>query len=101
MKLYLDDERPTPEGWVRVYTAPEAISYLWTGLVTEVSLDHDLGEELEGYDVTLFIEAGAAGGWLAPLKWNVHSANPSWASRMNAALQSAERFWSNKKEETP
>ena len=35
MKLYFDDERPTPEGWERAYTAPEAIELLKTGRVTQ------------------------------------------------------------------
>jgi hypothetical protein len=32
MKLFLDDERPTPDGWERAYTAPEAIALLKTCL---------------------------------------------------------------------
>ena len=41
MKLYLDDVRETPENWVRAYNAREAIEYLKTGKVVEISLDHD------------------------------------------------------------
>ncbi len=46
MKVYLDDDRenrPTPDGFRRVYTAQEAIDVLKTGKVTVISLDHDLG----------------------------------------------------------
>ncbi len=28
MKVYLDDERPTPDGWLRVYWPEEAITLL-------------------------------------------------------------------------
>ncbi len=53
MKVYLDDERETPEGWTRVYWPYEAIELLQTGQVTEISLDHDLGDDNRGtgYDV--------------------------------------------------
>ncbi|UUM71596.1 cyclic-phosphate processing receiver domain-containing protein [Aeromonas hydrophila] len=44
MKLYLDDERETPAGCVRVFWPNEAIAWLKTGAVTEISLDHDLGK---------------------------------------------------------
>lgn len=41
MKIYLDDERQAPEGWSRVYTPEEVIECLKTGLVTDLSLDHN------------------------------------------------------------
>ncbi|TDN67141.1 hypothetical protein B0G77_0382 [Paraburkholderia sp. BL10I2N1] len=40
MKVFLDDERATPEGWHRVYWPPEAIRLLEMGSVEEMSLDH-------------------------------------------------------------
>jgi hypothetical protein len=43
MKIWLDDERHEPVGWVRAKTAPEAIELLETNKVSEISLDHDLG----------------------------------------------------------
>lgn len=42
-KLWLDDRRTEPGGWVRTLTAPEAIALLSDGSFSEVSLDHDLG----------------------------------------------------------
>lgn len=45
MKVFLYDERTTPEGWVRVYCPDEAVALLQTGQVTEISLDHDLGDD--------------------------------------------------------
>jgi len=45
MKVYLDDERSTPEGWTRVYWPAEAIELLRTGEVEEISLDNDLGDD--------------------------------------------------------
>ncbi|MFM5128625.1 cyclic-phosphate processing receiver domain-containing protein [Aeromonas veronii] len=58
MKLYLDDERKTPVGWIRVFWPDEAIAWLKTEMVTEISLDHDLGDDDRGtgYDVILWIK---------------------------------------------
>lgn len=42
MKLYVDDNRKTPAGWTRAYTAEEAKLYLLHGDVEDLSLDHDL-----------------------------------------------------------
>lgn len=43
MKLWLDDVRPAPEGWVWVKTVDEAKKLLESGQVQQASLDHDLG----------------------------------------------------------
>ena len=45
MKVFLDDERKAPEGWVRVRWPEEAIELLQNGQVEEISLDHDLGDD--------------------------------------------------------
>lgn len=95
MKLYLDDERPTPDGWVRAYTAPEAIELLKGGKVTHLSLDHDLGPEEAGtgYDVCLFLEekiferAFQFDNPFIPPVIKVHSANPVGRQRMEFAIQ--------------
>ena len=62
MKVYLDDERTTPDGWVRTYWPEEAIALLKTGAVTEISLDHDLGDDAHGtgYSVLLWLEEQVA-----------------------------------------
>ena len=90
MKLYLDDERPCPDNWYPVLTAQEAISLLKTGVVTHISLDHDLGppEAGTGYDVACWIELESHmnKNFNQPL-WRVHSANPIVRIKMNAALR--------------
>ena len=46
MNRYLDDLRPTPEGFERVYSYEEFVAYLQRyGLPDFISFDHDLGEE--------------------------------------------------------
>lgn len=79
MKVFLDDLRPAPAGWTRVYRSEEAITLLETGEVEELSLDHDLGGDGRGtvYDVLLWIEeAVALRGFKTPTV-TVHSANSS------------------------
>jgi ABC-type uncharacterized transport system fused permease/ATPase subunit len=67
MKVWLDDLREAPQGWVHVRSPEEAIALLRSGKVEELSLDHDLGlvdqngREITGYDVLTWIENGA---WL-------------------------------------
>lgn len=111
MKLWLDDkcleefveiagnlvpnERFTPEGWIGVTTAREAIRLLKTGEVEEISFDHDLGEQIhgDGYIVAKYIEKYAFNGTLNRMKWDIHSANPVGAKNITMAMQGAERWW--------
>lgn len=95
LRLWLDDVRPVPEGWVWARTAWDAIDVLRAGGVVEVSLDHDLGppEAGSGYDVAKWIEAEAYHGRLARLRWAVHSANPIGRERMAKALEKADTCW--------
>ncbi len=45
MKVYLDDERDTPEGGTRVFWPDEAIELKESGQVLAFSLDHDLAKK--------------------------------------------------------
>jgi hypothetical protein len=53
LKVFLDDARAAPPGWAGVCWPSEVIQLLETGHVTEISLDHDLGDDARGtgYDV--------------------------------------------------
>lgn len=88
MKVYLDDERQTPEGYTRVYWPEEAIELLKTGQVTEISLDHDLGDDDHGtgYDVVLWIEEQVYINNFIPPKMIVHSANSSARIKMENGI---------------
>ncbi|WP_020405206.1 cyclic-phosphate processing receiver domain-containing protein [Hahella ganghwensis] len=94
MKVYLDDERKTPEGWTRVYWPEEAIELLQTGKVEEISLDHDLGDDDHGtgYDVVLWIEEQVITNDFQPPKIRVHSANSSAREKMEAGIGNIERY---------
>tara|TARA_Y100000034_G_scaffold121598_1_gene165995 strand:+ start:1273 stop:1857 length:585 start_codon:yes stop_codon:yes gene_type:complete len=94
MKVYLDDERQTPPGFIRAYWPEEAIAMLKTGKVDEISLDHDLGDDEHGtgYDVVKWIEEEVFLNGFVPPEMNVHSANSSAAAKMWAGIESIERF---------
>lgn len=110
MKLWHDDVRPPPPGWVWARTNEKAKEFLSERLVTEISLDHDLG--LHVLDVP---ESGADDYWdkvieiansvtaedaetgldlvewmiikrLVPHKVTIHSWNPDGAMRMATRL---------------
>jgi hypothetical protein len=79
---------------VRVYWPDEAIELLKSGLVEELSLDHDLGDDERGtgYDVVLWVEEAVAMHGFIPPKITVHSANSSARDKMLAGIQSIERL---------
>lgn len=89
MKLWLDDIRPAPSGWVwylHVDDMVEDIRQLMSyGIKIEmISLDNDLGEhEREGYKVLDWLES-----LQIPINFgiHIHSANPVAVSRMRAII---------------
>lgn len=104
MRLWLDDQMNDPDtpnrhlpsgydcGCIR---AREAINFINMGIVSHISFDHDLGDESQngnGYLVAKVIEEAAANG-LPRITWDIHSANPVGRKNIEAAMQSAERFW--------
>lgn len=65
IKVYLDDERDTPDGFHRTYTVQETIDFLKTYKVSHLSIDNDLGILLpnglpdpkeEGFNVINWLE---------------------------------------------
>jgi len=106
VKLWVDDHRPAPRGWRGVRSVAAAKVYLEQGLVTDISLDHDMGacskcsaaglhigrmtrrgdtfydycpHVPSGYDLCLWMEQ--TGRWPRG-SVRVHSANPVGARRM-------------------
>ena len=92
MRIFLDDERSTPAGWIRTYWPDEVIALLNAGGVTELSLDHDLGDDARGtgYDVIIWIEEAVATRNFDPPKISIHSANTSAREKMLAGVRSIE-----------
>lgn len=93
LNVFLDDERPTHAGWVRVYWPDEAIELLKTGQVIEISLDHDLGDDQRGtgYDVILWIEEAVRLRSFIPPRIHVHSVNAAARIRMHAGIKAIEQ----------
>lgn len=98
MKLWLDDVRPAPEGWVWARCVAEARdAVLFSGAAfkssviwEEASLDHDLGE---------FMETGVAFVyWMVDndlwprIKPRVHSMNPYGRCVMEQVI---DRWWTS------
>ena len=93
MKVYLDDERTPPDGWKLVRWPEEAIELLKSGEVTDLSLDHDLGDDDHGtgYDVVLWVEEAVMTRGFTPPRMKVHSANSSARQKMEAGIAAIER----------
>lgn len=93
MKVFLDDERVAPEGWVRTFWPEDVIALLKTGKVTELSLDHDLGDDAHGtgYTVLLWLEEQVFVHGMLPPLIHVHTANVSARLKMDAAIAAIHR----------
>lgn len=103
MKVYLDDCRPGPSSyvvtdestndwaeWVIVRGIHNLKRLLELGLVTDMSLDHDMGNNQEtGYDLCKWM--AETGNWPKGHIW-VHSANPVGAKNM---VDTIERYAPN------
>jgi hypothetical protein len=94
IQLWVDDQRLPPSDFnTHAKTYAEAIKYLESGKVVSISLDHDLGEEMTGYDIAKWIEEKAFHDEISRIRWTVHSANPIGAARIAQALKNADMFW--------
>lgn len=87
MKLWLDDIRPCPDGYVNARSVKEAIAILEKETCEYASLDHDLGDYAEdggdGYKLVLWM--AEHGRW--PTKGiRIHSANAPGMRRMPADI---------------
>lgn len=102
IKIYLDDELPTPEGWNRFYDAEQLIFFMDDGgdprsrlhNIEAISLDHDLGENKKtGYDFLVWLEEKVHEDPTFPVpEITVHSANPTGRANMMRALESIKRI---------
>ncbi len=73
MKLWVDDERAAPDGWELATDVEDAIAWLEKFNVTDISLDHDLGNSPEdGYVLAKWMCYNEK----VPANVRVHSRNP-------------------------
>jgi hypothetical protein len=94
MKVYLDDQRTPPPGWVRIRWPDEAIKLLEMGVVTEMSLDHDLGSDNRGtgYTVIQWLEEAVAKRKFKAPPIAVHTASTEAREKMMAGVKNIERM---------
>lgn len=97
MKIYVDDIRKTPEGYIRTYSVKETIILIKTAMayddkIEEISLDFDAGEySLYDGDYIKILE------WLEELKYvegkepcklfYLHTGNPVGRERMRQIIK--------------
>ena len=88
--VYLDDCRETPDMFqIRAYTYKDIIQILikMEGHIGILSLDNDLGEKYEGYDVMKWIEKEYyINNYILPDKIIIHSMNPIAKRRMEMVI---------------
>lgn len=84
VKIFLDDKRSTPEGFVRCYWPDEVFKLLETGPVHLISLDHDLGDDERGTgdDVVTYLQEQLILNNRLPPAVTIHSDNPSGCQKM-------------------
>lgn len=94
MKIFLDDSRDAPSGWVRCRWPDEVIELLRNEQVEVISLDHDLGDDERGtgYDVLLWLECRVVFEGFQPPELLLHTSNPVARDRMRAAIASIKRL---------
>lgn len=90
IKLWVDDIREAPTGWVWAKNYDEAISFLRVCNVIQVSLDHDLGKGKTGYDIVCWLEAHVFDGTITNPKIKCHSANPVGRERIEQVITKLE-----------
>jgi len=100
-KIFLDDIRPAPPGWMVFRTAEELLEFIFSVLggdlsrVEAMSLDHDLGEgRLSGYDFLTRLEKAAFDGevkGICGVSFVIHSANPVGRRNMQAVIDAIRR----------
>lgn len=96
MKVFMDDTREAPTGWVRTYDIEETKNLLATRLVTHLSLDNDLGSldhTTEGYNVLNWLEEMVFEDHTFPIpEMQVHSSNASRAQSMRQTIRRLENI---------
>jgi hypothetical protein len=96
LKVYLDDARETPVGWVRTYTVEETIALLREHQVVALDLDHHLGADTDenGEDVLRWLEEQVrTSGFRPPEVILSHTGNPEARPRMDATAERIHDLW--------
>ena len=94
IKIWLDDIRPVPTGFVGTKSVNETIKVITSAeredvIIELLDLDHDLGDyAVDGGDAIKLLDFLAERGTFYPIK--IHTANPVGRKNMERML---ERYW--------
>lgn len=87
IKLYLDDLRPIPDGFVGVRSYADFVAYITQkGLPNFISFDHDLGLQESGFDCAKWLVNYCLDNGKPTPKFLVHSQNPVGKQNIEALL---------------
>lgn len=94
VKIWLDDERKSPSGFIHFHSVNEVIDFIDTSGYTAfyLDLDHDLGEYAnDGGDaiklIYWLIEHGYNENTYYTFKFNLHTMNPVGRENMKAMIE--------------
>ena len=92
IKIYLDDIREAPDGWVKTRWPQDLIDLFEDNKVDAISLDHDLGSDNRtGKDVLYWIQDQVINDSnFIPPEIFIHSQNPV---ERKAMMLTAKRIW--------
>lgn len=85
MRIWLDDIRPAPDGFIHVRNLAELRELIASSkdTIEIMSFDHDLGDgEADGYQIAKWLAENHVERW--PLEIRVHSANVPGAANIRA-----------------
>lgn len=87
-KLYLDDLRSVPQGFIGVRSYAEFVTYIETNALPDlISFDHDLGLNESGFDCAKWLVNYCLDNNLRLPKFDVHSQNPVGKENILSLLQ--------------
>ena len=100
MKLFVDDIRnPPDDSWIVVREAEKAIRLINTGKISVISLDHDLGENVQtGYDVANHLEKACLLKQIPVPTMLCHSANPPGKANIERCFQAIKKWEQTQKD---
>jgi len=93
VKLYVDDLRQPPPGWIGATSVEQAVSVLRQGLVTDLSLDFDLGDPRQGTGIHVldWLERALELGRVQLPRLEAHSGSPVGRRRLEVRIDELNR----------
>ena len=94
MVLWLDDLRPAPEHFIHVHNYKEFVEWInKNGLPDTIYFDHDLGEELTGYDCAKWVVNYCLDKNINIPKYYIQSMNPVGKENIIGVLENYRKYY--------